>query len=126
MVGICPSPNLYEVLVTCYCIEGKLGLPAAEIVVTSDQAACMWVAAAAVIDSKFGIVFTTTETDGNLTCFRSCIAVPDVWSSYTMAWAVELCIIGVERQISYIANGYCVNAVIIKQSSRRDSIAAYA
>ncbi len=55
MVGVCPTTNLYEVLVAGDCIEGKLRLPAAEIVITSDQAARMRVAAAAVIDTELGV-----------------------------------------------------------------------
>ncbi len=41
-----------------------------------------------------------------------------------MTWAVELCSIGVESQICYVAYWYCVDAVIINQPSRRDRITA--
>jgi hypothetical protein len=116
MVGICPSSNLYEVPVSGYCIEGKLRLPAAEIVVTSDQAARMQIAAAAVIDTELGVVAAAAQTDGNLTCSRSGIAVPDVWTGHTVAGTIELCVFGVESQIRHIAYEYCVHAVIVKQS----------
>ncbi len=42
-----------------------------------------------------------------------------------MAGTIELCVFGVESQIRYIAYGYCINAVIVKLSTRwGDEIAA--
>ena len=111
MVGICPSPNLYEVLVTGYCIEGKLRLPAAEIVVTSDQVARLGIAAAAVIDSELSVEAAAAQTDGNLTCSRSSIAVPNVWTGHTVAGTIKMCVFVAESQIGYIAYVYCVNAI---------------
>ena len=84
----------------------------------------MRVAAAAVIDTELGVVTAAAQTDGNLPCARSGIAVPDVWSSHTVALTVELCVVGVESKIGYIAYGYCVNAVIVKQSARRGKTTA--
>jgi hypothetical protein len=123
MVGICPSPNLYEVLVTGYCIEGKLRLPAAEIVVTSDQVARKRIAAAAVIDSELGVEAAAAQTDGNLTCSRSSIAVPNVWTGHTVAGTIKMCVFVAESQIRYIAYVYCVNAVIVKRFAFRGKTA---
>ncbi len=124
MVGICPSSNLYEVLIAGYCFKGELRLPAAEIVVTSNQVARQGIAAAAVIDGELGVITAAAQTDGNLPCIRSSIAVPDIWAGHTTTGTIELCIFGVERQISYIAYRYCVDAIIINRFAGWDDTTA--
>ncbi len=107
-------PYLNEIMAAGDRCKGDLGIRTAEVVIAIDQVVFMWVPTRAImINGELRVVAAATEAHSDAARMISIIGVPDVWAFHAEAGTIERRISGVERQVRYVTDRYCVITVVV-------------